>query len=84
MPKYLIAGTYTTDGATGVLREGGTGRRAAAAAALARASPPAAPPQRPTPSPAPRPAHGAAAPLDYVGDGGDQPIPNTNGGQDPV
>ena len=35
MPKYLIAGTYTTDGATGVLREGGTGRRAAAAAALA-------------------------------------------------
>jgi uncharacterized protein with GYD domain len=34
MAKYLIAGTYTAEGASGVLREGGTGRRAAAEAAL--------------------------------------------------
>jgi uncharacterized protein with GYD domain len=34
MAKYLIAGTYTADGASGVLREGGTGRRAAAEATL--------------------------------------------------
>ena len=35
MAKYLMVGTYTADGASGVLREGGSGRRAAAAAALA-------------------------------------------------
>ncbi|GAA3224265.1 GYD domain-containing protein [Nonomuraea helvata] len=29
MPKYLIQSTYTADGAKGVLREGGTGRRQA-------------------------------------------------------
>jgi len=34
MAKYLIAGTYTAEGASGVLREGGTDRRAAAVAAL--------------------------------------------------
>lgn len=35
MGKYLIVGTYTREGAEGVLREGGTGRRAAAQAAIA-------------------------------------------------
>lgn len=35
MGKYLIVGTYTADGAKGVLREGGTGRRDAARAAIA-------------------------------------------------
>jgi len=34
MAKYLIAGTYTAGGASGVLHEGGTGRRAAAETAL--------------------------------------------------
>ena len=29
MPKYLITGSYTAEGARGVLAEGGTGRRAA-------------------------------------------------------
>jgi uncharacterized protein with GYD domain len=29
MPKYLFTGSYTADGAGGVLKEGGTGRRAA-------------------------------------------------------
>ena len=29
MPKYLFTGSYTADGARGVLAEGGTGRRAA-------------------------------------------------------
>ena len=29
MPKYLIKATYTTEGARGLLKEGGTGRRAA-------------------------------------------------------
>jgi uncharacterized protein with GYD domain len=29
MPKYLFTGSYTGDGARGVLAEGGTGRRAA-------------------------------------------------------
>ena len=29
MPKYLFTGSYTAEGARGVLKEGGTGRRAA-------------------------------------------------------
>lgn len=29
MPKYLFTGSYTAEGASGVLAEGGTGRRAA-------------------------------------------------------
>jgi uncharacterized protein with GYD domain len=29
MPKYLITGTYTAEGARGVLKEGGSGRRQA-------------------------------------------------------
>jgi uncharacterized protein with GYD domain len=29
MPKYLIAGSYTQQGLQGVMREGGSGRRAA-------------------------------------------------------
>jgi len=29
MPKYLFIGSYTAEGARGVLKEGGTGRRAA-------------------------------------------------------
>ena len=29
MPKYLFMGSYTAEGARGVLKEGGTGRRAA-------------------------------------------------------
>jgi len=29
MPKYLFTGSYTTEGARGVLAEGGSGRRAA-------------------------------------------------------
>jgi uncharacterized protein with GYD domain len=29
MPKYLITGSYTAEGARGVLKEGGTGRREA-------------------------------------------------------
>jgi uncharacterized protein with GYD domain len=35
MAKYMIVGTYTADGAKGVLKEGGSGRRAAAEAAIA-------------------------------------------------
>jgi uncharacterized protein with GYD domain len=35
MPKYLVIGSYTADGAAGVLREGGSGRRAAAEQVLA-------------------------------------------------
>ena len=35
MNRYLIVGTYTTEGAKGVLKEGGTGRAAASQAALA-------------------------------------------------
>jgi len=31
MPKYLYRGTYTASGANGVMREGGSGRSAAAA-----------------------------------------------------
>ena len=34
MGKYMIVGTYTADGAGGVLREGGSGRRAAAIEAI--------------------------------------------------
>lgn len=34
MPKYLVIGSYTAEGAAGVLREGGTGRRAAAEQAV--------------------------------------------------
>ncbi|EGX60875.1 hypothetical protein SZN_05457 [Streptomyces zinciresistens K42] len=29
MPKFLIQASYTTEGAAGLLREGGSGRRAA-------------------------------------------------------
>ena len=29
MPKYLVKASYTADGAKGLLKEGGTGRRAA-------------------------------------------------------
>jgi uncharacterized protein with GYD domain len=29
MPKYMFIGSYTADGARGVLKEGGTGRRGA-------------------------------------------------------
>jgi uncharacterized protein with GYD domain len=29
MPKYMISGSYTTEGTKGLLKEGGTGRRAA-------------------------------------------------------
>ena len=35
MSRYLIVGTYTAEGAKGVLKEGGTGRLAAAQAAIA-------------------------------------------------
>jgi uncharacterized protein with GYD domain len=35
MHRYLIVGTYTAEGAKGVLKEGGTGRVAAAQAAIA-------------------------------------------------
>ena len=35
MAKYLIVGTYTADGAKGLLAEGGTRRRSAAQTALA-------------------------------------------------
>ena len=34
MPKYLIRGSYTPAGAAGVLKEGGTGRAAAAEALI--------------------------------------------------
>jgi uncharacterized protein with GYD domain len=34
MAKYLIEGSYTTEGIKGVLKEGGTGRREAVSAAL--------------------------------------------------
>ncbi len=33
MPKFMIHGSYTVDGIKGVLKEGGTGRRAAVEAA---------------------------------------------------
>ncbi|HEX9562194.1 MAG TPA: GYD domain-containing protein [Candidatus Dormibacteraeota bacterium] len=33
MPKFMIQGSYTVDGIKGVLKEGGTGRRAAVEAA---------------------------------------------------
>jgi uncharacterized protein with GYD domain len=35
MAKYMIVGTYTADGARGLLEEGGSGRLAAARAAIA-------------------------------------------------
>lgn len=34
MPKYLLAGSYTTEGVKGLLKDGGTKRRQAAEAAL--------------------------------------------------
>lgn len=34
MPKYLVIGSYTAQGAAGVLKEGGTGRAAAAKQAV--------------------------------------------------
>ncbi len=34
MARYLIQGSYTTEGLKGVLKEGGTGRRAAVEAAV--------------------------------------------------
>lgn len=34
MPKYLIAASYTTDGVTGLARDGGTKRRQVAEAAI--------------------------------------------------
>jgi uncharacterized protein with GYD domain len=34
MPKYMIQGSYTVEGIKGVLKEGGTGRRAAVEAAV--------------------------------------------------
>jgi len=34
LAKYLVQGSYTTDGIKGVLKEGGTGRRAAVEAAV--------------------------------------------------
>jgi uncharacterized protein with GYD domain len=35
MPKYLVTGSYTAEGARGVLAEGGSGRRAATAQLIA-------------------------------------------------
>jgi uncharacterized protein with GYD domain len=37
MPKYLVAGSYTAEGAKGLLAEGGTARRAATEKLLASA-----------------------------------------------
>jgi uncharacterized protein with GYD domain len=37
MPKYLVEARYTSEGAKGLLREGGSGRRAAIEATLASA-----------------------------------------------
>jgi len=34
MAKYLVEGRYTTEGSKGLVRDGGTGRRAAAAKAI--------------------------------------------------
>jgi uncharacterized protein with GYD domain len=34
MPKYMLIGSYTAEGAKGVLKEGGTSRRDAARAAI--------------------------------------------------
>jgi uncharacterized protein with GYD domain len=34
MPKYLIQGSYTTEGIKGVLKEGGSGRKAAVESAV--------------------------------------------------
>jgi uncharacterized protein with GYD domain len=35
MPKYMLIGSYTAEGAKGLLKEGGSGRREAARAAIA-------------------------------------------------
>lgn len=35
MPKYMITGSYTAEGAKGLLKEGGTGRREAIQTAIA-------------------------------------------------
>jgi len=35
MPKYMITGTYTAEGAKGLLKEGGSGRREAIQTAIA-------------------------------------------------
>lgn len=35
MPKYMITGSYTAEGAKGLLKEGGTGRREAIQTAVA-------------------------------------------------
>jgi uncharacterized protein with GYD domain len=35
MPKYMTVGSYTTEGVKGLLRDGGTGRRAAVEKAIA-------------------------------------------------
>ena len=37
MPKYMFIGSYTKEGAKGVLKEGGSGRRDAAKAVIASA-----------------------------------------------
>ena len=37
MPKYMLIGNYTADGARGLLKEGGTSRREAARAAITSA-----------------------------------------------
>lgn len=37
MPKYMLIGSYTAEGARGLLKEGGTSRREAARAAIASA-----------------------------------------------
>lgn len=34
MPKYMVSGSYTTEGIKGVIKEGGSGRRKAVEAAL--------------------------------------------------
>jgi len=38
MAKYLVIGSYTAEGAAGVLREGGSGRREAARQAVLQLS----------------------------------------------
>ena len=37
MPKYMFIGSYTAEGAKGILKEGGSGRREAAKAVIASA-----------------------------------------------
>ncbi len=36
MPKYLVAASYTADGVAGLVKEGGTGRRAKVTEAIER------------------------------------------------